>query len=129
MKGPLRHFKANIVAYHRDEIDDAFFFLRALMETLQSLKKHPGMVQHVKRKGEVLFNNRQPSDPDTIGCWILTQGSGIWMDPMAEEWERRRVNIGSRSGWTVSSGQFVGLLQFLSGGRGEKSEKEMQVSY
>lgn len=106
-------------------VDHIFQPRSARLETVESIKKYPGVEHQVVTKGLKVFSSRQACDG--TACTFITKGSCTWACPDDEKWDQSRVDIRSRKGWSVRSGMFVGILEFLVGNRAA-CDKPLDVS-
>lgn len=95
------------------------------MGMLEFITKFPRVKNEVVSKGRVVFVSRQICRRTAFT--VITQGSCEWIDPDDEKWDRKRVDMGSRKGWSVRSGNFVGLFEFLVG-NGTAPDRRLHVS-
>jgi hypothetical protein len=95
------------------------------METLEAIKKIPGVEYKVVKKGSKVFASRQGCDGTT--CTLITKGTCKWASPDDEKCHQSRVDMNSRKGWGVRYGMFVGIFEFLVGDS-IAQDKELDVS-
>lgn len=106
-------------------VDHVFQPRSARLETMESIKKYPGVEHKVVTKGLKVFSSRLACDG--TACTLITKGSCTWAGLNDEKWDRSRVDIRSRKGWSVRSGMFVGIFEFLFG-NSAACDKQLDVS-